>query len=75
MSMDQEYYSVAQVAKRLNIQERRVREAIRRGDLNAHRLSAGERGDYRIGESDLRDWLRRTATNPGRTDDLIEIPA
>lgn len=73
--MDQEYFSVNQVAKRLNMDARRIREAIKRGDLNAHRLGAGDRGDYRIGESDLGDWLRRTATKPSRADDLIEIGA
>lgn len=73
--MEHEYFTVQEAAERLRMKEKRIREAIGRGDLRAYRVGAGTRGAFRISREDLNDWLTRRATKPRNTGDVVEARA
>lgn len=60
--MEPEFLTVQEVATWLRIKPRRVREAITRKKLRAHRIGEGERGEFRIERTDVLKFLQETAT-------------
>ena len=58
--VDEELYTPQEVADYLKVDVRTVYRWLREGELNALRF----RREYRISESDLRDFLKRHRTRP-----------
>ena len=64
MRMDEQIYTVEEVAHKLRVDVRTVREWIRRGDLVA--MDVGR--EYRIRQSNLDDFIRRRESRQKPTD-------
>jgi excisionase family DNA binding protein len=64
--MDEQYFTVREIAQRLNFQEHTIRLEIRAKKLRAIRI----RGEYRISNKDLATYLRSMATIP--SEDEVE---
>jgi len=62
--MDEQIYTVEEVAHKLRVDVRTVREWIRRGDLVA--MDVGR--EYRIRQSNLDDFIRRRESRQKPTD-------
>ena len=58
--VDEQLYTLQEVADYLKVDVRTVYRWLREGELNALRF----RREYRISESDLRDFLERHRTRP-----------
>lgn len=58
--MDDQYFTVKDIAERLLFREETIRQEIRDGHLHAIKI----RGDYRISRTNLQDYLKRMATAP-----------
>jgi excisionase family DNA binding protein len=55
--IDEEYYTPADIAKRLKVSEETVRRWLRSGDLKG--LQFGRRGGFRVPASALHEFLER----------------
>ena len=51
--MEGNFYTVEQIAKKLNVCEQTIRRAIKKGRIHAFRPGIGTRSPYRIYESEL----------------------
>ena len=51
--MDAKYYTLAEIADRLQVSWRTVHRWIKRGELPAHKLGS----DWRVAEEDMRKFL------------------
>jgi excisionase family DNA binding protein len=58
--MSEQALTVAEVAEALRVDQKTVREWIRRGELEATRLPGG---DYRIWPSALQVWIEQRSTS------------
>jgi excisionase family DNA binding protein len=58
--LDEHYLTLPAVAERLSVSRMTVRRWIKGGELNAYKFA----NEYRIGESDLREFLERRRTIP-----------
>jgi excisionase family DNA binding protein len=58
--VDEQLYTPQEVADYLKVDVRTVYRWLREGEMNAIRFQR----EYRIGESDLRDFLERHRTRP-----------
>jgi excisionase family DNA binding protein len=52
-----EYWTMDEVAKKLKVSTRTVYRWVESGDLTIIKLTPGERGNVRISEQDLREFL------------------
>ena len=59
--VDEQLYTPQEVADFLKVDVRTVYRWLREGEMNAIRFQR----EYRIAESDLRDFLERRRTRPG----------
>ena len=59
--VDEQLYTPQEVADYLKVDVRTVYRWLREGEMNAIRFQR----EYRIAESDLRDFLERRRTRPG----------
>ena len=59
--VDEQLYTPQEVAEYLKVDVRTVYRWLREGEMNAIRFQR----EYRIAESDLRDFLERRRTRPG----------
>ena len=59
--VDEQLYTPQEVANYLKVDVRTVYRWLREGEMNAIRFQR----EYRIAESDLRDFLERRRTRPG----------
>lgn len=64
--MDEQYFTVEQIAERLQYHKETIRQEIRSGRLRAVRIPPG-RGEYRVSGTDLADYLRNMATKPAES--------
>lgn len=55
--MHDEYWTIDEVAKKLKVSARTVYRWVESGDLPIIKLTPGERGNVRISEQDLREFL------------------
>ncbi len=61
LKMDERYLTLPEVAERLKVSRRTAYRWIKDEDLNAYKFA----NEYRITESDLKDFLERRRTRPG----------
>lgn len=66
--MEHEYLTVQEIADRLRVEPRRIRDAIRDKELRAHRIGKGDRGEWRIAKADFFIYLQKRATMPPEED-------
>ena len=62
-TMEEQYYTIEQVAERLQVSPRSVKRWVANDALPVIRLSA-KRGSVRVAESDLRKFLDERRTKP-----------
>ena len=62
-AVDEEYYTLDQVAEKLQVSRRSVNRWVAMGNLPVIRLSA-QGGSTRVAESDLRKFLEERRTHP-----------
>jgi excisionase family DNA binding protein len=62
LKVDERYLTLPEVAERLKVSRRTVYRWIKDEDLNAYKFA----NEYRITESDLKDFLARRRTRPAR---------
>jgi excisionase family DNA binding protein len=60
LQVDERYVTLREVAERLKVSRRTVYRWIKDGDLNAYKFA----NEYRITESDIKDFLKRRRTRP-----------
>lgn len=72
--MDEQYFTVEQIAERLQYHKETIRQEIRAGRLRAVRIPPG-RGEYRVSSTDLADYLHRMATRPAGDEEVTEARA
>ena len=60
MHVDERYLTLPEVAERLKVSRRTLYRWIKEGRLNAYQFER----EYRMTESDLQDFLRRSRTRP-----------
>jgi len=60
LQVDERYLTLPELAERLQVSRRTVYRWIKDGSLNAYQLGR----EYRITESDLKDFLQRRRTRP-----------
>jgi excisionase family DNA binding protein len=61
LQVDERYLTLPEVAERLKVSRRTVYRWVKDEDLNAYKFA----NEYRITESDLKDFLERRRTRPG----------
>ncbi len=62
MAQDEQMFTIKQVARRMNVDEKTVRRWIQRGALRAINIG-GLRPEYRIRPSDLEDFIENRETD------------
>lgn len=65
MNPEQKWYTVAQVAEKMQMHKATVYRAIHRGNLPAVKLGEGL---YRISEKDLETWFAKMKVKPKEKD-------
>lgn len=65
-NLDEQYFTVRDVAQMLQYQESTIREFIRSGQLRATKIGK----EYRIAATDLRMFLKRGENAPDNGDDI-----
>jgi excisionase family DNA binding protein len=60
LQVDERYVTLREVAERLKVSRRTVYRWIKDGDLNAYKFA----NEYRITESDIKDFLKQRRTRP-----------
>jgi excisionase family DNA binding protein len=60
LQVDERYLTLPELAERLQVSRRTVYRWIKDGSLNAYQFGR----EYRITESDLKDFLERRRTSP-----------
>lgn len=72
--MDQEFFTVDDMAALLGMKKERLYEAIKLKELRAFRVGKSVKfGQYRIKRTDANSWLKALATRPARDDEEEEI--
>jgi excisionase family DNA binding protein len=59
LAVDETYWTIQQVAEKLQVTDRTVRRWIEDGKLAAVRFSESQQGHVRITDSDLREFVER----------------
>jgi excisionase family DNA binding protein len=66
--VQEEYYTLEEVADRLKVSRRTVNRWIEEGELTAIKFAPG-RGHVRVADSDLKDFIERHRTRPEGSSD------